>query len=151
MQKKLKQDYYNRFKVKACVDQVFNTLTENITSWWTQDFSGSSNTLQAEFTVRFGSTFKTMSVIELIPAKKVVWLCVDSLIDIPELNNNNEWKGTTIIWEINKENLQTKISLTHLGLTPQVACYAICEKGWESFLQSLKAYIETGKGMPFPK
>lgn len=149
MKNSLNLNYQNSFLVKASEPSVYKAITESISKWWTEDFTGTSNTLKNDFTVRFGTTFKTMKIIELIPNKKVVWKCTDTLIDLPELQNNTEWKDTKIVWEIEKDNEQTKISLTHIGLTPKVACYAICEKGWDSFLKSLKQFLETREGTPF--
>ena len=142
-------NYHSSFFVNSSGQAAYRAITESIAEWWTEDFSGTANTLNAEFTVRFGTTFKTMKVIELIPNEKVVWSCIDTLIDMPELKNKEEWKDTKIVWEIEKKSQHTNISLTHIGLTPRVACYAICEKGWESFLESLKSFLEKGKGTPF--
>lgn len=144
-------DYQNTFLVKANPNSVFKSLTQQIDKWWTEDFKGSADKLNNEFTVQFGTTFKTMKVMELIPNKKMVWLCIDTLIDIPELPNNTEWKDTKIVWELQNDNETTKITLTHFGLTPEVKCYSICEQGWESFLNSLKQFVETNIGLPFKK
>lgn len=141
--------YQNNFEAKSSVSAVYTALTKQIPKWWTEDFTGYSDKLYDEFTVRFSTTFKTMKVIDLKPNERVIWTCIDTLIDIPELQNKTEWKGTTIIWEFNKDAKETGISMTHLGLTPKVECYNICEKGWESFLESLKSFLETGKGMPY--
>src|SRR5690606_9972908 len=132
-------------------NKTFKALTQQIDNWWTEDFKGSSDNLNDEFTVQFGTTFKTMKVMELIPNQRVVWLCIDTLIDLPELQNNTEWKGTKIVWELENEIETTKITLTHFGLTPQVKCYSICEQGWESFLNSLKQFVETNIDLPFKK
>lgn len=145
----IKTDYQNTFLIKKNIKSVFQTITQQIPKWWTEDFEGSADKANDEFTVRFGTTFKTMKVIELIPNKKVVWLCIDTLIDIPELHNNTEWKDTKIVWELQNDNESTKTTLTHLGLTPEVACYSICQQGWESFLNSLKQFAETNIGLPF--
>ncbi|WPR70348.1 SRPBCC domain-containing protein [Flavobacterium sp. NG2] len=147
----LEPNFKNNFTVNASADVVFDALINRIPDWWTEDFSGSSNKINDEFTVRFGSTFKTMKILELIPNQKIVWLCTDTLIAIPELPHNTEWKDTKIIWELENKNLETTISLTHVGLTPQSECYEICEQGWNSFVQSLKQLSETNTGLPFKK
>lgn len=144
-----KTDYQNTFLVKTNANSAFKALTMHIDKWWTEDFTGLSDQLNDEFTVRFGTTFKTMKIQELIPNEKVAWVCINTLIDIPELQNNTEWKDTKIVWELQNDSETTKITLTHFGLTPEVACYEICEKGWESFLESLTNFLETGKGTPY--
>jgi hypothetical protein len=113
-------------------------------------FEGSSDKQDEKFTIRFGSNvFKTLKVEELIPNTKVVWNVTDSLIDIPELKNKTEWINTKIIWEISRQDNQTEIRLTHLGLTPKIECYNICESGWQNFTDSLTEFVKTGIGKPF--
>lgn len=149
MKNLLKTNYQNTFLIKKNIKSVFQAIAQQIPKWWTEDFTGSSDKLNDEFTVRFGTTFKTMRVQELIPNEKIVWLCINTLIDIPELSNNTEWKDTKIVWELKNDNESTIITLTHFGLTPEVACYSICQQGWESFLNSLKQFTETNIGLPF--
>ena len=130
--------------------KVYDALTNSITKWWTEMFEGASNRQGQSFTIRFGTdVFKTMSVEELVPDKKVVWNVTASLIDIPELKNKTEWINTKIVWEISSTDSQTELHLTHFGLTPQVECYSICEDGWHNFTNSLSEFINTGTGKPF--
>ena len=86
----IKTDYQYTFLVKKNILSVFQAITQQIPKWWTEDFEGSADKVNDEFTVRFSTTFKTMKVQELIPNEKIVWLCIDTLIDIPELQNNTE-------------------------------------------------------------
>lgn len=143
------KDYQFSLVIKNEIENVFQALTTEIPHWWSKNFSGKSNGIGESFTVRFGTTYKTFKVMELIPNKSVVWECTDTLIDLPELPNNTEWKGTKVVWDLYQQAEGTKIMWTHLGLTPQVVCYEICERGWQSFLQSLKAFVETGQGRPY--
>jgi hypothetical protein len=41
------------------------------------------------------------------------------------------------------------LSFRHIGLVPALVCYVDCESGWDYFLPSLAAHVETGAGMPF--
>jgi len=135
---------------QATDEMVFHALTNSITKWWTEMFEGASNKQGQTFTIRFGSNvFKTMTVEELLPSKKVVWNVTDSLIDIPELKNKTEWINTKIVWEIFSHDNKTELHLTHFGLTPTVECYNICEGGWHNFTDSLTEFINTGIGKPF--
>lgn len=147
----LEANYSNSLFIKSEAEKVYGAITNHISDWWSEDYSGISNNLNDKFTVRFGTTFKTMKVTELIPNEKVVWICIDTLIDIPELPNNTEWKDTRIVWELQKDDDNTKITLTHIGLTSELKCYTICEQGWKSFLESLKQFTETNIGLPFKK
>ena len=136
--------------IEAPVHQVFKGITEEIPSWWTSMFEGESKNSRDVFTVRFGnSVFKTMLVKEIISDKIIVWEVIDTLIDLPELQNKKEWLHTTIEWHMSEQGDKTNLLLKHIGLTPDVGCYRICSDGWHSFVTSLKAYLETGTGTPF--
>nr|WP_262711978.1 SRPBCC domain-containing protein [Pedobacter psychrodurus] len=113
-------------------------------------FEGISNKKEESFTVRFGSAvFKTMRIEEIIPNEKIVWYVTDTLIHIPELNNKKEWLNTIVVWQLNTEETNIKIQVTHIGLNPDIDCYSICSAGWRQFWDSLKLYLEKGIGMPF--
>lgn len=141
------------YQISISLDATDNKIYEsilNVPLWWTEMFEGSVRQQDEKFTVRFGSSvFKTMVVEELIPNKKIVWSVVDSLIDIPELKSKTEWINTKIIWEISIVEKETILWLTHIGLTPKIECYTICESGWYSFTKSLVGLITTGVGTPF--
>ena len=144
------EDYQYTIQLKADVSQLFIALTEEIPLWWTEMFEGSSDEKEQLFTVRFGeNVFKTMEVKELVSNSKVEWEVKDSLIAIPELQNQTEWIGTSIIWKIEPKGNFSQLELTHRGLNPHIECYGICSEGWQQFINSLRAYIETGKGNPF--
>jgi hypothetical protein len=85
-----------------------------------------------------------MRVKELVPDSKVIWYVEDSLIALPELKNQTEWIGTTIVWEIAKEEI-TRIKVIHIGLNPEVECYEICSNGWVQFVNSLKLFWKQEK------
>lgn len=134
----------------ATAEKVFNALTNEIPLWWTVSFEGSSNQQRDVFTIRFGEhIYKTMQVCELSPNSKVIWYVTGSVIGISELNNQTEWTGTTIVWEITQREKNTELILTHIGLSPDVECYDICKNGWKQFTDSLKLLLETGTGNPF--
>lgn len=144
----------NDFKTTLSVDsspaEVYQSLTNDIANWWTEMFEGTSNEVGKSFTVRFGSAvFKKFAVTELVADKKVVWDVVDSFIDLPELTRKTEWIGTQIIWEIATHQEKTILTLTHVGLVPEIECFSICENGWRNFTKSLHDFLDTGVGKPY--
>src|SRR5687767_15155004 len=92
--------------------KVFLSLTAEIPEWWSRHFEGESDREGRSFTVRFGSSFKTMLVKEIIPNKRITWEVRNALIDIPDLQNRMEWIGTTIVWEIIKDDEVSRLVLT---------------------------------------
>jgi hypothetical protein len=66
--------------------------------------------------------------------------------------DQNEWKGNKIIFDISRKDNQTQLQFTQIGLTPSYECYNVCQDAWTSYLQgSLKDLITTGKGKPNTK
>ncbi|BAP30683.1 activator of Hsp90 ATPase 1 family protein [Chryseobacterium sp. StRB126] len=145
-------NYTKTIEVKVAASKAYDALARQIQLWWTEMFEGASERTGDVFTIRFGADiYKTMRVEEAIPDTKMIWDVEDSLIALPELKNQTEWIGTTIVWEIEQNRENTRIKVTHLGLSPDIECYDICSNGWEQFLGSLKFFLETGKGTPYKK
>ena len=71
-----KQDYTTTITVNATAQKAFNSIN-SVSKWWTENLEGSSQKLNDEFTVRFGETFITIKIVELIPDKKILWHVID--------------------------------------------------------------------------
>lgn len=143
-------DYSYTIDLNATADTVYDALTNGIPLWWTEQFEGSANERGSTFTVRFGDRiFKTMNVRELSADTKVVWSVENASIDLPGLSDPTEWIGTTIVWDILRQDDHARLRLTHIGLRPAIECYEVCADGWQQFVASLKSYVETGNGRPF--
>jgi hypothetical protein len=81
-------------------------------------------------------------MVEVVPNKKWVWLVTDC--HLPRLKDTTEWKNTHIVFEISEGKHHTSIDMTHVGLVPGVACYNVCEDGWNRHLKDLTVRLETG-------
>lgn len=148
-------NYKNTISLNVSLQEVFNAVTQRIPEWWSSDFSGSTKNTGDEFTVRFGNTFKVMRIQNVVPDTRVEWVCINQHIEMPEgmeqLKNPTEWVGNSIIWELVATGSETKLSLTHIGLTPEVECWSVCEPGWNQTLNSLQSLLTKGSGKPFEK
>lgn len=66
--------------------------------------------------------------------------------------DKTEWVNTKLIFDISPESSKTKVTFTHEGLIPDYECYQVCNDAWNGYIHnSLKNFIETGKGNPNPK
>jgi hypothetical protein len=67
------------------------------------------------------------------------------------LSGPEPWHGSELRFEFNESNEQVFVTLTHAAgsKTPDAAFQYFCTK-WPMFLVSLKQYLETGQGMPYP-
>lgn len=90
-----------------------------------------------------------MEVSEAIQNRSLVWKVAEANHDLEGITKKDEWRGTTIKWNIVEYETGSKVTLTHQGLVPELECFDICQAGWGYFLGSLKDYLETGKGYPY--
>ncbi|OCX51196.1 hypothetical protein BEL04_21055 [Mucilaginibacter sp. PPCGB 2223] len=118
-----------------------------VDQWWAKTFEGSAQNLNDVFTVRFGTTYVTFRVSEMVPGTRVVWDVTDS--HLPWQKNITEWTGTKVIYDILSVDGKTTINFTHEGLRPGVECYKQCEAGWtEHLTESLQKLLNEGVGEP---
>lgn len=140
------QNFHCSFTTNVSAQEAINGISL-VDEWWAKDFEGSSQNLDDVFTVRFGETFVTFKITELIPNTKAVWTVTNCYL--PWINNKTEWTGTKVVFEISTENDATKIDFTHVGLIPKTECYNDCIKGWTEHVPgSLFKLLNEGKGQP---
>ena len=131
-------------------EKVFKAVN-NVRGWWSQEISGDTNELNAEFTYHYKDIhISKMKIIEFVPGKRVVWLVMENYFDFTK--DKGEWKGNKIIFEITREGNKTRLQFTQDGLVPSYECYDVCHDAWTNYIQrSLRSLITTGKGEPNPK
>lgn len=143
-------NYNTELLIQAPPRRLYQALItqEGLQGWWTESCTIGDG-VGARSTFYFGETWKIMRTAGLKPDAEVRWTCTDSHIAVPGLKRTDEWIGTDIVFRIVPRGEQTLLQFEHIGLTPQIECYALCTSGWHQFLGSLKRYVETGKGTPY--
>jgi hypothetical protein len=123
-------------------DDVYGALAtvEGLCGWWTSDTQGQSKT-GGVIQFRFGAGGFDTKVLELDPARRVLW----QVIDGPE-----EWVGTKISFDLKQNDDWTIVLFKHQGWKEPVEFMHHCSTKWGVFLLSLKSLLETGKGAPWP-
>lgn len=141
------QDYSITILVDQTPQEAYDAIN-NVTGWWIQDIEGSSQKLNDEFSVQFWDVhYSKQKLVEMIPGEKVVWLITDSKLTF--IQDQNEWTGTKIIFDITKQGDKTEVRFTQMGLVPQIECYNACSNAWGGYIKdSLYNLITTGKGQP---
>jgi hypothetical protein len=139
------------FTTTIVVDQspreVFNAIN-NVRGWWSEEVEGGTVKLNDEFDYHFQDVHRCkMRIIESVAGKKVVWLVLQNHFKFTQ--DQTEWVGTKVSFEITKKGDKTELVFTHIGLVPQHECYKICHDAWTGYIQnSLRDLIATGKGQP---
>jgi Activator of Hsp90 ATPase homolog 1-like protein len=133
------------FTAKISTHEALDKIS-NVSQWWGVGFEGIAKQQGDHFIVKMGSgAYFNCTVTELIPDKKMVWT-VDECY-MPWYSDKQEWKDTRMIFELFKNEGETRLTFTHEGLTPDVECYKDCKPGWTHWItRSLFSYLTTGKG-----
>lgn len=140
------QDYTCSVEVAVPPVEAFNRIN-NVQAWWAENFEGGSTRQGDTFTVRFGETYGTFRISEMLPGQKVVWFTEDSYLYF--LKNKLEWVGTSIVWEISPCGDGSIVKMTHKGLIPGMECFNDCQKGWNFYIkESLYDLLTKDDGKP---
>ena len=145
-------DFKKKMTVLATKEKAFEAVTIGINKWWGNVDNSLITKVDDEFSVFFEEeTEWRFKVTVLNKFDEVHWKCVHANHRSSGLNGiKDEWLNSEIIFSF-KELDEDRIEFffEHKGLTPELNCYKICDAGWTHFIvQSLKQYLETGKGIP---
>ena len=137
-------DILHKVGIKArSPNEVYKALTtlEGLSGWWTNDTQGDGK-VGGVLHFRFGTSgFIDMKVLELDPAKRVLWQVVDG---------PDAWIGTKVSFELRQDGDFTVVLFKHQGWKEPMEFMHHCSTKWASFLLGLKKLVETGKGDPWP-
>lgn len=142
----------HQVKIQQHPAAVFRALStiDGLSSWWTETTTGSS-ALGSSIEFHFGDHLCPMEVTQLEENKKVEWAYTGETPD---------WVGTRISFDLRvvtegaeKADAppQTILSFGHHDWREANDFYSHCSMKWATFLLSLKQYLETGSGAPFPR
>jgi uncharacterized protein YndB with AHSA1/START domain len=131
-------DILHRVGIAAPVAKVYETLTTlaGHRGWWDSNATGDAG--KGGKLTFFGHVFE---VVDARPSELVSWKCV---------SGSKEWVDTTIEFRLAYKESQTFVMFAHAGWKKPVEFMHHCSTKWATFLLSLKALVETGKGRPAP-
>ena len=140
------QDYSASITANITAQEATERINR-VADWWTTSFTGGSGKVGDAFTVRFGDTFVDFVVVELVPARKIVWRVTDCNLHFIE--DKKEWKDTRVTLDISSDGGVTTVTMTHDGLAPGVECHENCERGWNFYVkESLQKLLRENHGLP---
>ena len=135
-------DILNKVEIKSSPKETYRALTtlEGLSGWWTTDTQGDCN-VGGVIQFRFGKGGMDMKVLELEPAKRVLWQVIEGPKD---------WIGTNVSFDLKRDGDFTAVLFKHQGWKEPVESMYHCTTKWAIFLMSMKSLVETGKGAPYP-
>jgi len=137
-------DIRHRVGITAPADQVFDAVAtrDGLTGWWTTDVSGGTRPGD-ELEFRFGGpdAAARMEVLEVVDPSLVRWRCVDG---------PDDWRNTTLSFEIEPDGDQTAVLFTHADWREPSPFLHHCSTKWAQFLLGMKSGLEGGEATPWP-
>ncbi len=141
------QNFTTTLLLDQTPQEVFEAIND-VNDWWHGEITGPTHAVGDEFTYRMKDLhYSKQKVTELVPNQKVEWLITDSKLSFTE--NQNEWTGTKVLFELEEVDGKTRLRFSHIGLKPECECYNACSNGWTMLIhESLPSLLISGKGKP---
>jgi uncharacterized protein YndB with AHSA1/START domain len=136
-------DILHRVEINSSAHDTYLALAtrDGLAGWWTTDTQGGfgvGGVIRFRFGERGGFDMK---VLELEPGERVLWQVVAG----PE-----DWLGTKVSFDLKLRDGATIVLFKHQGWKEPVEFMHHCSTKWATFLMSMKALLESGKGAPYP-
>ena len=129
--------------IAADLERVYDALAQQdeIAHWWTDDLAVKPEVGSlAEFRfIKWGGNVLQFEIAELDVNSKVRWI---------SRQGPSHWSGTSVTWQLTPVQNGTRLVFTHDGFAQVDQVYERVRGNWEYYLDSLKSYLETGKGTP---
>jgi uncharacterized protein YndB with AHSA1/START domain len=128
--------------IAAAPERVFNALTkpDEIVHWWSDETRVKPEVGSlGEFRFRPPAGVLRFEVAELDAGENVHWI---------SRQGPPSWAGTSVNCKLTPVHNGTKLVFTHDGFAQVDERNEQTRGNWAYFLDSLKSYLETGKGTP---
>ena len=132
---------HHQIGVNVDIKKVYEAIStlEGLSNWWSETTGDTNQNGKLNF--HFNEHVIEMTILELVPDKKVVWQCTEK---------EGEWKDTIISFDLVEKDNQVFINFSHSNWAEQSDLCSHCSTKWAVFMLSLKEHLEQGKGRPFP-
>jgi len=136
----------HEFHIAAAPEVVAGALTDpaHMAQWWTREAVGQGRHVRLDWSAHGWQV--ELDVLHEPERRRVVWYCTRS-----NMLDSQAWTGSSMCFELQPTANGTRLAFSHEDY-PDSPCQSVCERGWAFFLgTSLKQYLETGEGMPYPE
>lgn len=125
-------DYTATITTTASPLTAAQAIDRDLELWWSTRVDRHAN----GFTVRFNNSHARFERDAGSNDLAFGWTCTDAHMIIEDVPDASEWAGTQLLWSVTPTESGSTVSLTHRGLTPQIACFDVCQRGWQHFFES---------------
>lgn len=136
-------DIRHRVGIEAPLSEVFGAIAtrEGLEGWWVPKVEGRTDSGgRLTFYNAGPSPMVVMEVVEVEPDERVVWRCLDG---------PDEWKETTVTFDLSISGDEAVVLFTHAGWREPVEFLHHCSTKWAYYLLGLKARLEGLTGSPW--
>jgi len=138
------REIWHEILINASPSCLYQAVTDvkKLSHWWTTDTRGESTVgKMLEFWFS-GFRAAEMQVTMLKSDELVQWHVTDM--------SSPDWSNTKIEFKIFDDQGKTFLHFRHSEWREDAKSFPHCSLGWAIFLLSLKEFVETGKGRPYP-
>ncbi|MGB5819796.1 MAG: SRPBCC domain-containing protein [Saonia sp.] len=125
-------------------EAMFHAIStpSGLEKWWASSAEGIAEPGETLYLTFNNLTRLKFKYDEIIPNEKLVLTCFDSF---------KSWDKTQLIFEINEKDNQVFLTHTHQNINSHdMESLTYFTSKWTVYLLSLKQYLETGIGTPYP-
>jgi hypothetical protein len=132
---------YHQVGIKAGLNDVYNAIatTHGVSGWWTNTSGNPETGGDLEFS--FDGHIVKVTVTANKPDQYIEWTVAGEA---------GEWLDTRICFRLDEAQGQVMVNFQHADWKQATDFLAHCSTKWGVFMLSLKDYLETGTGKPFP-
>ncbi len=136
------------FSINATPETIYSALATQagINGWWSKDCDIAAST-GGTSTMRFIKEDRPVTMVfrvEELSPNRVAWTCTN--------NDNPAWIDTTLVFDFKADGEGSAFTFRHGNFAEQwlnTPPYTMTAEGWQHFMNSLKAYCESGTGQPW--
>lgn len=139
------REIWHEILINASAAELYAAVTDpkKLAHWWTTGARGESEVgkhLEFWFGEFLGAI---MEITALKPHELVQWR-------VTRKGGSTDWHDTELEFRILREEGRTTLHFRHSNWREDAKQFPHCSLGWAIFLLSLKEFVETGKGRPYP-
>lgn len=127
-------------RIHASPSEVYGRVAspEGISGWFTEASSPDYRE-GGSLELSFGEERVAFDVTEMAAPKQIAWRCTTV---------ENSWFDTVVRFEFIEDAGRTVVRFDHTGWTEIDDRFRDCSMSWAYFLESLKSFVEDGRGTP---